>query len=198
MRGTIWFKIEYQCIYSALHFWYSKYFMSINRKFKALLTLDRNTGSLTSVDGAIFLSSDSLATSWGQNHNSHHIIFVFLLSCSYLQDFTDKLELCHSSKIWWSIFSLCVSGHSWYFRAEWRTSGSLFEMQNLGPHSRPAELKICIFTRSPSALSVLLFQSLSHVWLCDCMICSTPGFPPRHCLPEFSQIHVHKVYMLRF
>ena len=27
----------------------------------------------------------------------------------------------------------------------------------------PAELKICIFTRSPSALSVLLFQSLSHV-----------------------------------
>ena len=30
-------------------------------------------------------------------------------------------------------------------------------------------------------------QSLSSVWLCDSMNCSTPGFPVHHQLPEFSQ-----------
>ena len=27
--------------------------------------------------------------------------------------------------------------------------------------------------------------------LCDPMDCSMPGFPVLHCLPEFSQTHVH-------
>ena len=35
------------------------------------------------------------------------------------------------------------------------------------------------------------FRSLSYVWLCDPMDCSTPGFPALHYLPEFVQIHVH-------
>ena len=30
-------------------------------------------------------------------------------------------------------------------------------------------------------------QSLSHVWLCDPMDCSTPGFPVHHQLPECTQ-----------
>ena len=37
-------------------------------------------------------------------------------------------------------------------------------------------------------------QSLSHVpSLCDSTDCSTPGFPLLHCLPEFTQTHVHRV-----
>ena len=36
-------------------------------------------------------------------------------------------------------------------------------------------------------------QSLSHVWLCDPMNCSTPGLPVHHQLPEFTQTHVHWV-----
>ena len=36
-------------------------------------------------------------------------------------------------------------------------------------------------------------QSLSHVWLCDPMDCSTPGFPVHHQLPEFTQTHAHWV-----
>ena len=36
-------------------------------------------------------------------------------------------------------------------------------------------------------------QSLSCVWLCNLMDCSMPGFPVLHCLPEFTQTHVHRV-----
>ena len=33
----------------------------------------------------------------------------------------------------------------------------------------------------------------SCLTLCDCMDCSTPGFPVLHQLPELAQIHVHQV-----
>ena len=33
-------------------------------------------------------------------------------------------------------------------------------------------------------------QSLSHVWLCEPMNCSTPGFPVLHHLPELTQTYV--------
>ena len=33
----------------------------------------------------------------------------------------------------------------------------------------------------------------SRLALCDPMDCSTPGFPVHHQLPEFTQIHVHRV-----
>ena len=36
-------------------------------------------------------------------------------------------------------------------------------------------------------------QSVSHVWLCDPMNCSTPGLAVHHHLPEFTQTHVHWV-----
>ena len=36
-------------------------------------------------------------------------------------------------------------------------------------------------------------QSLSHVWLCDLMDCSTPGFPLLWYLPELAQTHVYQV-----
>ena len=44
-----------------------------------------------------------------------------------------------------------------------------------------------------NAFTVVIVQSLSHVWLCDPMDCSTPGFPVPYYLPEFAQIHVHWV-----
>ena len=38
----------------------------------------------------------------------------------------------------------------------------------------------------------VVVQSLSHVWLCDPMDCSTPGSPVHH-LPELAQTHVNRV-----
>ena len=34
-------------------------------------------------------------------------------------------------------------------------------------------------------------QSLSHVWLCNPIDCSTPGLPVHHQLPQLTQTHVH-------
>ena len=36
-------------------------------------------------------------------------------------------------------------------------------------------------------------QLLSHVQLCDPMVCSMPGFPVHHQLLELTQTHVHRV-----
>ena len=38
-------------------------------------------------------------------------------------------------------------------------------------------------------------QSLNHVWLCDPMDCSTPGFPVHHQLLELAQTHVHHYHL---
>jgi len=38
---------------------------------------------------------------------------------------------------------------------------------------------------------VVVFQSPSHVWLCNPMDSSMPGLPVPHYLPEFAQVHVH-------
>ena len=40
---------------------------------------------------------------------------------------------------------------------------------------------------------LLVVQSISRVWLCYHMDCSTPGFPVLHYLPEFAQTYVHWV-----
>ena len=45
----------------------------------------------------------------------------------------------------------------------------------------------------PASVQFSSVQSLSHVWLCDPMNCSTPGLPLHHQLPEFTQIHVHRI-----
>ena len=36
-------------------------------------------------------------------------------------------------------------------------------------------------------------QSLSHVWLCETIDCSVPGFPVHHQFPELAETHVHQV-----
>ena len=38
---------------------------------------------------------------------------------------------------------------------------------------------------------VVVFQSPSHVWLCNPMDSNMPGLPVPHHLPEFAQVHVH-------
>ena len=43
-----------------------------------------------------------------------------------------------------------------------------------------------IFFNSSSYLIVVFVQALSRVQLCDPMVCSMPGFPVLHCLPEFA------------
>ena len=40
---------------------------------------------------------------------------------------------------------------------------------------------------------VVIVQSLSHIWLCNPMDCSIPGFPVLHYLLEFAHTHVHWV-----
>ena len=45
---------------------------------------------------------------------------------------------------------------------------------------------VCIYT-------VVVVQLLSHVWLCDSMDCSTPGFPVLHHLLALTQTYVHWV-----
>ena len=39
----------------------------------------------------------------------------------------------------------------------------------------------------------VVFQSLCHVWLCDIMDCSTPGFSILFYLQELAQTHIHWV-----
>ena len=42
-------------------------------------------------------------------------------------------------------------------------------------------------------MNVVVVPLLSHVWLCDLLDCSMPGFPVLHHFPEFAQTHVHWV-----
>ena len=58
----------------------------------------------------------------------------------------------------------------------------------------PSRTKIHFFNEGfLIAQNFLAVQSLSHVWLCDPIDCSTPGFPVLNHLLEFAQTHVHWV-----
>ena len=56
-----------------------------------------------------------------------------------------------------------------------------------------SKLLLISWLQSPSAVQFSSIQSISHVWLCDPMDCSTPGLPVHHQLPEFTHTHVHWV-----
>ena len=47
--------------------------------------------------------------------------------------------------------------------------------------------------RKISEINYFNYYSLSLIWLCNPMDCSTPGSPVLHCLPEFTQVPVHRV-----
>ena len=51
-------------------------------------------------------------------------------------------------------------------------------------------LKCFVYISYPNINTFVVVQLLSHVWFCDPMDCSTPGFPVLHCLLEFVQTHV--------
>ena len=54
--------------------------------------------------------------------------------------------------------------------------------------ARPLHLHV-----AHSLFDPFVVQSLSYIWLCDPVDCSTPGFPVVHYLPELAQTHVHWV-----
>ena len=58
----------------------------------------------------------------------------------------------------------------------------------LGPYGFPSN--VC---RHAKLLQFSSVQSLSCVWLCNSMNCSTPGLPVHHQLLEFTQTHIHRV-----
>ena len=49
------------------------------------------------------------------------------------------------------------------------------------------------FGYSYFTLKVAVFQVLGHVRLCDSMVCSMPGGPILHHLPELGQTHIYEV-----
>ena len=67
----------------------------------------------------------------------------------------------------------------------WKTSTTMYFHGNWSEESSKV-LRI-------SATLYCSVQSLSRVWLCDPMECSTPGLPVHHQLPELTQTHVHWV-----
>ena len=60
---------------------------------------------------------------------------------------------------------------------------------------KPPGWSLHIYTYPPQVYApcVVDVQSLSYVWLCSSMNCSSPGFPVLHYLPKFAQTHVHWV-----
>ena len=52
---------------------------------------------------------------------------------------------------------------------------------------------MCLSMIYSSSIQFSSVQSLSRVWLCNSMNCSTPDLPVHHQLPEFTQTHVHQV-----
>ena len=53
--------------------------------------------------------------------------------------------------------------------------------------------KVGIFSYHPTSSVQFSSVAQSCPTLCDLMNCSTPGLPVHHQLPEFTQIHVHRV-----
>ena len=74
----------------------------------------------------------------------------------------------------------------------------LYEISRIGETAEPIERQLVVSRdwgeeRKKTLLNKYEFtsvQSLSRVWLCDLMDCSTPGLSVHHQLPEFTQTHV--------
>ena len=70
-----------------------------------------------------------------------------------------------------------------------------FSRESSWPRDQPRSpilQAICLPSKPPGKPKVWI-QSLSHVWLCNPMACSTPGLPVHHQLLELAQTHVHWV-----
>ena len=67
----------------------------------------------------------------------------------------------------------------------WKNSTSIYDKK------KKTLNKVCI--EEIYLNTVVVVQSLSHVWLCNPMNCSTTGFSVHHYLLKFPQTHVHWV-----
>ena len=73
----------------------------------------------------------------------------------------------------------------------WLTFTCIFE-EILKDHYVSGTLLIKSWTKW-TKVPIVVVQSLSHVWFCDPVDCSMPGFPILQSLLEFAQTHVHWV-----
>ena len=97
----------------------------------------------------------------------------------------------------WQRISKWSQGWQMLHRLHSQIHPALFTPSPLLPHSFSS---LCLQKKSHPAkirpgpiqdLVAIVVQSLSRVWLCDPVDCSTPSFPVLHYLLEFAQIHVH-------
>ena len=67
------------------------------------------------------------------------------------------------------------------------------------PAQMPGWMNHKVESRLPGEISITsdiqMLLLLSHVWLCDPMDCSKPGFPVHH-LPKLAKTHVHWVHLI--
>ena len=77
-----------------------------------------------------------------------------------------------------------------------RINMSLWTKRMVGAKAVPEDIdpQIHLYLKLhlPLSFQFSSVQSLSRVWLCNPMDCSTPSFPVHHQLPEFTQTHVHR------
>ena len=85
-----------------------------------------------------------------------------------------------------------ASSHHWNSQSEGLYVGDLLYTGRQHCCTDKKEGCSYIFNMKNSVISQLV-QSLSCVWLCHTMDCSTPGFPVHHQPPELTQTHVHWV-----
>ena len=97
----------------------------------------------------------------------------------------DKVSLKREF-IWNLSFFGLLSKRSCMMSCDWH-QGSL---QSFPSCHRAGRLWI---TGLHSREAVSSVQLISHVWLCNPMDCSMPGFPVHHQHPELAQTHVHSV-----
>ena len=105
-------------------------------------------------------------------------MLLVLKSCWFLESSTVSLAFL----LWISQEILARIFAQWVWSLVCLTQNYFFGCIFLG--------KIGNSHRKPEAFVI---QSLNHVWLCDIMDCTTPGFPVHHQFPELAQTHVHRV-----
>ena len=93
-----------------------------------------------------------------------------------------------------SLFHYCH--HYYYPGCHCHLSELLWKPANCRLHYPPSakvKLKSNYTLKTYIQFVIIVVHSLSHVWLCDPIDCSKPGFPVLHHLLEFAQTHVHWV-----
>ena len=84
-------------------------------------------------------------------------------------------------------------GQDWATELNWTKYSIVYMYHSFPCYYIKKEIDFCaLISYSTTFLSV---QSLSHVWLCDLMDLSTPGFPVQHHIPDLAQTHSIELVM---